>query len=382
MPQIKETQQQTSQTIFNKSVRSVGPAQNRPDIIEVTITQIDVESGEDGDSVVLSGTDLPHQPFDSPVGSDVRKEYYPGGQGRRIPTMQVLGSYDENIIINGRLKATKIGDPNKRTEPGQTANILRRFAYDGHPVRMEIGEWIKYCLIVNFRPQYRTDSDISYSMEISVYGDENPIREVSRENQAKVFEDVDDSSLQASLSEMETEMEEVEDELDLDPADTELKQNGKRWLQNFNETLRGYADSIESFQAQVRSDVNRFYENSVLQDIVNARRNISRIRRSVYNSFRLTTYIDPLKLMEANIIINGIGNLASFIDRTLKRVEDRFRTEQIGRIKRVHIVKSHDTLQSIAVRYYGSYNNWEEIKNANGLQSNTIIPGQELIIPS
>ncbi len=49
--------------------------------------------------------------------------------------------------------------------------------------------------------------------------------------------------------------------------------------------------------------------------------------------------------------------------------------------KRVHIVKTGDTLRSISKQYYGSVKKMDAIRNANDLATDFLRVGRELILP-
>ena len=145
------------------------------DITELLIEQLDLDTGGVIESLVLEGTNLPHQPFMRSVRQDAVKYYYPGGPPDRRPTVQILGSMDEDVTLKGKLKATKIQGEQRRNDPTIISNIIERFTREGKPVRVQFGQWIKYAVIIQTTPQYHTDADIDYEIAFMILGDENPI---------------------------------------------------------------------------------------------------------------------------------------------------------------------------------------------------------------
>ena len=152
-----------------------GKSDISPDVKEVLIEKLDPSTGSVSETLSLQGTHLPYQPFIHRVNQEVMRYYYPGGASNRTPTLQILGSKDDDITLTGMLRATKIQDIDRRTEPLTISNILERFVREGYACRISIGSWIKYGVLVEFTPEYHHDSWIDYSLRILVSGDRNPI---------------------------------------------------------------------------------------------------------------------------------------------------------------------------------------------------------------
>lgn len=72
-------------------------------------------------------------------------------------------------------------------------------------------------------------------------------------------------------------------------------------------------------------------------------------------------------------LVKASANLAS-LEKGLKALVE-------GDGAQVYVVRTGDTLQTIAARYLGGWQEWWRLVAANALSSATVAPGQRLIIP-
>ena len=378
-----------------------------PDINEFIISALDPQSGNVKETLTLSGTHLPFQPFVAPVSQEILKYYYPGGEAERTPVVQVLGSIDEDVILVGRFKATKIQDVNRRNEPLIISNILTRFVKEGNVCLFQLGDWIKYGMLRKSIPKYKTDSDIEWELHILVIGDKNPItgeqqeqtNEIARVFSSDEVEDVTALAQQISLKieESKNELEEVYlPKVDIVPFSISayLKElllkrpqgdvattaqavydayvNITETVDNIITELEDFASKVErtSFEItrtifQVQSQISRIYQ--VQEDLVAAFSEVSATLPIFKRLGSLNTY--------GNII-----NLSNNLLLDFKNTENSLRSEQFSSVQQTYVAKEGDTYQSISTRFYDTWQRWEELKNLNGY-GETLQGGEILIIP-
>ena len=393
---------QGSLETFDKNIPARGAfGADKPDITEVRITQIDSESGADLGFISFTGTDIPFQPLLASSGSEIVKEYYPGGQGKRIPTIQVLGSYEENVTIQGRFKATKISDTE---HPLSISNQIKTFAAEGKPCRFEIGEWIKYGFIVTYNPSYKHDTDIDWTLELMIHGDKNPVSSAAATaggaGQAVLAADPTNTDFQNDSDQINADIATALADLNLPErgsvgvaeyvaalqssrTDSVVKKRSVDWLNVLLEEGESATRTLGRISRESYGTVNRFYEETpYLKTILTARSRIARMKRQAFNSISATRNLSPLQSIEEKNTIGAVLAAANRIDGTLKKSEDKIEANVQRQIRKIYIAKESDTLQSVSAKEYGTVERWEDIKKANSLTDNTLSAGQILIIPS
>lgn len=426
---------QTTLSSFEASTsRKVAPVPNsKPDILAFIITTIDPGSGSEMETLSLQGTNLPFQPFVHPVTQEIHKLYYPGGPVEREPTVQVLGSIEDNVTLRGRFKATKIGDPSRRDEPKIISGILERFTKEGNQCRFQLGDWIKRGFIVRYTPQYKLNSDISWEMEISIVSSEEQTEEqragvfttlpegggidisqtleaISREvNEGRrdlegsgYIQKIPDIELIRVTRESITEQEAME--LSQDELDAAL--NSIYPLRRYVSLIRGfrpigkvfdfgeflldrYKMAID-FADDFITDYEEFSEatqritptiNRFLLSIEDKRSRIYKIQSDLSNEGkRIMAGFDVLTRIPAYISLGSLSALITRVQQSIKQVEDSVRGEDPD-VEDFYLVREGDTLQSLASQFYGDFARWQDIKSANELRSNDLVEGQSLVIP-
>ena len=362
-----------------------------PDIKELVIETLDPETGSVTETLSLQGTHLPRQPFQRSISQQVVKFYYAGGAANRVPTVQVLGSMDDDVTLTGRFKATKIRDTSRAKEPLQISQILERMTRQGSVCHVRLGPWDKYCIITNSSFEYKTDSDLDWSVTFSVIGDKNPITGAETEGNiseiARVFsssEAEDFSNVAAQLTEelnqnrMDMEASRYIPPVTVTPfsvkgylagllnqgAVGDLVATGRDIYNQYLEVIRTIdrvIDGVEDF-----SDLVDKTTQDIQKAILLMTSQISRLYRVQQELFASYTRIpSSVGTFSRLLAWNTIGNLLFFTHRLQKNykvVEDSLRQQQATNIKKAYIVRPGDTYQSVATREYGSFDRWEELK--------------------
>lgn len=381
-----------------------------PDILEFKISVLDPTSGAVTETLSLQGTHLPHQPFSNPVRQTVMKYYYPGGQANRVPTMQILGSVDEDVVLRGRFKSTKIQDVNRRNEPLILRNTLERIVRQGNVCLFQLGDFIKYGVLMETRPAYKTDSDIDWEIRISVIGDKNPItgealQQTTEQAISRIFSSSETEDPTAIADQIADEIDTNRRELEasyLPPVNIPTPFSVKAYLAGLlqkgpvGEIVSVGQTAYNSYLSMMRSVDNVLDIVEQVPDVVeNVSFEISKaIQGLESNISRLYGVQEDVFVAYANVsgslpaftrltAFNTYGNLLNLNNNLLlsyKDIEDSFRGRQFSRINMTYIANEKDTYQSLATRFYGSFDRWEEIKNINGYAE--LQGGEVLLIPT
>ena len=397
------------------------------DATELKIDQLNTETGEIDDSLILRGTHMPFQTLDPSISQDVLKFYYPGGPPNRRPTIQILGSMDEDIELNGRLKANNL-PLDKKEEPLQIASLLEDIVRAGKPCRLQIGYFIKYVVFVNVTFSYRTNSDINYRLKISILGDQNPITgDEEKETQnisKKIFETESEEDVRDQVVAFQDEIRNMKDEVSVLGFDFPKKRGG---LLGFIDSV---FDAIQDFEGivtdgiRIADDIASEVQKTV-QRLETAILTVERLRSRLYGVqsrlfeayFRFKSTINlrqrmnvfkvsnPLKLPtagrpdtptpelgfepfsipnerqknQATQISNAVMSYINNLQLSLKRTEDVVRILEIDKVDKTHVVTQNDTWQSLSVRYFNNIDRWQEIKELN--DNKELINLETILIP-
>lgn len=379
------------------------------DINEFVISTLNPDTGNIQETLTLSGTHLPFQPVTTPVSQEILKFYYPGGQTKRTPTVQVLGSMEEDVVLTGRFKATKIQDVDRRNEPLIISDILKRFTEQGNVCLFQLGNWIKYGLIRQALPKYKTDADIDWEIRICVIGDKNPITGESLKEESnsivRVFssDEIEDTSAlvdkitqQINENRQDTEKTYLP-KISLTPFSIKSYLNKLREVEPIGEivsvgeavydgylfvigTVDSVLDNLEEF-----SEIVEKTSFNIQKIALSIQSNISRlykIQQDIFLAYnRVSSSFDAFTRLNAYNAIGNLFNLSNNLLLDLNNAQEAVRTEQFSSIQTVHITRANDTYQSISNKYYGTWERWEEIKNFN-TGSDTLQGGEVLIIPT
>lgn len=379
-----------------------------PDIKEFLIEKLDPQNGNVSETLSLQGTHLPHQPFIHPVKQDYIKYYYPGGQAQRTPTVQVLGSSDEDITLRGQFRATKIRDADRRTEPLTISKILERFVKEGNVCKFSLGDWSKYGMITEFYPEYRTDSWLDYSMTLMIMGDKNPITGLETEGDnpiARVFGTDEAEDFTQTAQTMANELLAQKNELEtggylpkINVTPFSLSEYARLLGENtavgevvdFGTTVfQEWKDIVTSVDTATTAVVD-FSENveATLDDILATfellKSQISKVYKVQENIFTSIARIDDTySAYERLFAWNTAGNMIDYTNKlqgNFKDMERSVQRREISSFRTVYFTKPGDTLQNISTKFFGNPERWEEIGRLNLIPVGSTLPEDTLLI--
>lgn len=392
MSQLRKIRNQSPNVFKDLDERSDISLQPSVDVTELKIEQLNPETGDVEDSLILRGTHLPFQPLEFITSQEIMKYYYPGGPPERRPTVQIIGSMDEDVVLTGRLKATKLKNISQKDEPLIIAQILERFVREGKPCKIQVGFYIKFVVLKDIKITYRTNSDITYALTIAVLGNENPITgDATKEQEEisdKVFEAESEQDISAQVEALQQEFIALKEEMKTFGYDYPIKRGG---ILGFIDTLFDTVDQVERIINEADEAINSIVDEiernvqrleKALGTVRRIRSRLYRIQTRLYGSYlsiKNATFPNGSNTVRqaqsALIIGNSLQQFISNLHLSLKKEEDALTVEAVSFIKRTYVVKDDDTWQTIAVTFYNSPDRWQEIEQLNPgpLTANRII---------
>ena len=385
-----------------------GRGDQSPDVTEFLIEALDSQTGSVKETLTLQGTNLPLQPFVHPVRQEVVSYYYPGGQANRVPTVQVLGSIDEPVTLRGRFWAKKIQDISRRTEPLEISNILDRLVREGNVCRFSLGSWIKYGVLLEFRPEYRTDAMVDWSLQINVIGDKNPIsgEEVEGESPvARVFGADRAEDFSESVGEITQELLSAKEDVEgagylrkysVTPFSISeylgslvegtpvgsLVDFGSSVYEGWTDIIRS-VDSVTTSFVNFSEDLNRTADNiqRQIQLVLSQISKIYRVQENLYNA--VSQVSASVGTFERLLAWNTIGNIITYTHTLQGRyldLKNGLEREEARAFQEIYFTKPGDTLQAISSKFFGTPDRWEEIGNINNIELGVPLDENTLLV--
>lgn len=330
-------------------------------------------------AIVLKGDSLPHQPFVYGGQQKLVKDYYPGNSE---PTIQVLGPRENNVTINGRLKAKqlKYADKDQREKyreyPLEMQQLIEYIRLNGFLCEIKLGEWTRWGFIEEASFDFKTKADIQYRISFSIIGFNKPKDWIQVKSTAEVPFAINRKLISQVTA-----------------------------LQGFRPPAtikRGFADQINDAISEIAEAVNLVtgFVDGVLTEVDSLKGSVERAKGLVKNARnKCTSYQRKIGLTNpegdyaknVGFGVAGAYQNAQFVQKTNASVFSIVAllaalTAQIAKITATvplarHRIKASDTLQVLAMKYYNDASKWTVIYDHNKLQSTTLTVGQILEIP-
>lgn len=322
---------------------------------------------------------LPQIPFEFGGEQRLVKEFYPGFD---VPTVHVLGPTETDVVIRGKLSDKNFSVP---TLPGGIgkSSIAFEFAEKidairkrGNPCQFTLGQWIRFGFIKSTKFDMRKLTDIRYQITLDIVGDREPLNCLILEETLEI-----PSGLATNLLDLAGLLSERKSRI---PVSTPVS-----IADLLNSVIGDVAEAINSITSlvdavitageDIAKSINRILGliKFVQSEITRNRRRIGRILTSFPNlpGFTATRRSDLLK------VILGIQLDFSSFRAQLLALRARFRalaeTVPLAR----HRVVEGDTLQKLAIKFYGTSDLWKKIFDHNKLSSTELVTGAVLEIP-
>lgn len=347
------------------------------------ITPINKDGVEQkADIVRLVADAMPHDSLDFGGEQKLIKNYYPGSSE---PTVQVLGPQESDITIRGRFKAKKLKESSDaqfdlelwRKYPQALQEQLDAIRVAGLLVKITLGEeWQRYGFIQQTAFKLKTIADISYELTFLIVGFNQPKDFIIVTKQQTIPYNQNRALAQyiATVQEFQTDVpasmpQSFADQINAAISDVAAAVN----------LVTGFVDTVLGEVEALKSSVQR-----ALGLIKNARNKISGYQRSIGGQqpeagVPKITSISGATLNAQHVakVSNGMSQLNALLASLAVQLRNVSLTVPIAR----HRVKSGDTLQNIAMKYYNDSAQWEKIYDHNKLTSVTLTLGVVLEIP-
>jgi LysM repeat protein len=379
--QNRDTLAATIRNPFQKGIAPTGlMPQDFPNGFVITeyVNGVPLESTQ----IQLVGNLMPMQPFQWTGEQRLVTDYYPGNPEAVV---QVLGGKEGNLVIHGRLKDKHYQDKTYYGVSYQLAMLLDEMRKRGNLLRFGMhgisASWIRYGFLEKTDFKMNKLSYIDYELTFFIISDKQP-----KNNFFAVDEKAAPSSLNQNLINAATTFNTT-----YSSVPTSMPQSIAGVINDAVSAIAtqvGYVtnfiDTIVTTEQDIQASANR-----ALGLIKNARTYISQLRRtfgalpSAYSS--LSSSGSPKKQFtdsQANIaFLNEIIAAVHSIGRQLAQMQSSFEKSFTTTPTTRYRIIDGDTLQRIAIKFYGAPDNWEKIYDHNKLQSTVLVIGTVLEIP-
>lgn len=357
-------------TIRNPFETSVEPPFDGNDFAEGMLIQEILNSGSEGDRVRLVGNLMPQVPFKFGGSQRIKKEYY---SGYSEPTMHVLGPEETDITINGEFKDKRYTNrelKNIATEFQQQIDAIR---IRGNVVRITMGEFDRYCIILRTDFEMQRLSKVKYSITFSIIGFNAPKNARFLQRSKEIPFAINKDLIDAAIGFQETNS-------------------------NIPDSVpRSIGDQITALTSDVAGAIGTVtgFVDQILSTVQDVQKSVTRAKGLIkYAQNKLRTYkrtVGAFKAFDDTAALTGRYESAKFYTGALRQSASL--TALLQRLKaRVaqlnselplarHLVVVGDNLQKIAIKFYGSPDNWKKIYDYNNLTTTELSVGSLLEIP-
>lgn len=333
------------------------------------ITEI-LQTGETGEKLVLAGNWMPKVPFTFGGSTRMKKDYY---SGYSEPAIQIFGPEESDITINGLFKDKRFSNLELKNISSDVQQQLDGMRIRGNIVRIQLGEFERYAVIENTKFDMERLSRIGYQINFSVIGLNAPKNAKFLQRRKEIPFGINKELIDEATA--------------FQIAATTIPDS----------IPRSIGDIINSVSSDVASSINvvtNFVDAvfSTVQDIQTA---VNRVKGLIaYAQKKLDTFKRQLGSIAAfglDLLIpdryeiagytTSIISYASLLTSLLERLRAQFSTVINDLPLARKFIRSGDTLQKIAVKYYGNANDWKKIYDYNDLTNTDLVPGSLLEIP-
>lgn len=355
--------------IKNPFEEKVGTDFRKPDFSEGFLIQ-EIIDGKEAEKIVLLGNQMPKIPFSFGGSQRVKKEFY---NGHSEPVMQVLGSEEKDVKINGTLKDKRYKDPSLYGVATELQVMIDSFRIRGNLVKLKLGEWVRYAIMTETKFDMDNLGRLNYEITFSIIGF-NPPRNAKFISSTKEVPRVANKKLISKATELQKSYSNIPKTVPRSIAD---EINGAiSTVSGVIATVTGFVDSIVSTVQDIQKSIQR-----ALGLIKYAQGKLNSYKKLVgaYSPFSttgtLTGRYENAKFYNSQIALSA--SLTALLGELRDRLKNLIDNTPLVR----HLVITGDNLQKIAVKYYGSSENWKKIYDFNNLSSTDLTIGSKIEIP-
>lgn len=318
-------------------------------------------------TVRLTGNQMPMIPFEFGGSQRISKDYYPGFSE---PVVQVLGPEEGNTTIKGVFKDKRLPSSvyGASTELQQLIDSIR---IRGNLCRFVLGEWQRYGHLASTNFQMDKLSRVSYTIELAIIGFNAPKNARFLEKSRLIPFAINESLIaQAAALQRST----IPAFVPLDIADLINQLTGA--IAGAISLLTGFVDAVISTVEDIKASVER--AKGLIKHVNNKIREYKKVLGALeaFGAGQTLT-----RRYESAKYYSGSMANVNVIQGQLARFRSQF-NDLVGKLPLArHFVRDGDTLQKIAVKFYGTADNWKELYDYNRLQTTVLTNGTLLEIP-
>ena len=357
-------------TIRNPFETSINPPFDGNDFSDGMEIQELLPNGKNGEKIVLIGNLMPKVPFKFGGSQRIKKEYY---SGYSEPTMHVLGPEETDITINGEFKDKRYSNPQLKNIATEFQKQVDAFRIRGNVVKIRLGEFERFAIISTTAFEMERLSKVRYSITFSVIGINAP-KNARFLNRAKEVPFAINKELLEQATNFQKQYSAIPDSV---PRSVGEQLNALiSDVAGAIATVTGFVDQIVSTVQDVQKSVER--AKGLIKFTQNKLRSYKRFAGSLkaFDSTQaLTGRYESGKFYSSSIA--GAAALTLTLQRLKERLAQLSQNLPLAR----HLVVNGDNLQKIAIKFYGSSDNWKKIYDYNNLSSTELVVGRLLEIP-
>lgn len=336
----------------------------------------------ENDVVKLVSDAMPHDSLDFGGTQKIVKNYYPGSSE---PTVQVLGPQENDVVIRGRFKAKRLKETSDATfdrelwrrYPQALQEQIEAIRVAGLLVRMSIGEeWQRYGFIQEATFKMKTLADIDYQITFLVVGFNQPKDFIIVSKQQTI-----PYNKNRELAQYITTVQEFQNDVP-DGFPTSFADQINAAISDVASAVNlvtGFVDTVLGEVDALKASVQR-----ALGLIKNVRNKISSYQRTIGGKNPEADAVKTSSISQAvknaqyvAKVSDGMFTLNAILASLAIQLRQVSLTIPLAR----HRVKSGDTLQNLAMKFYQDASQWEKIYEHNKLSSSELVLGSVLEIP-
>jgi len=366
-------------------------------------------------AIFLKGTRMPRQPFTFGGTQRITKEYYPGNPE---PSMQILGSQEGNITLEGRWhdsrnKLKTDADINNRDVYGISYRLQEYFdalRKRGNLIYLRLGEWERYGYIEETEFQMKTLGDIEWKLTFAIIGKDKPklnffadtLREVPLDLALKLAVAASDistipklpfpndifSEIQGAVAALASKVATVTKYIDgvLSLAERTIAQiqrcillitSLRSQIARFKRRLGNLQVNAGSMSSVFSLRERQKWADAVNKSIRDIQHKPSRPVLVAAPQPRANDFLSRTSSITQVADIRTTPSMETLLARLSAQLKAIARTIPIAR----HRVQEGDTLAKLAMRYYNNADEWKRIHDHNKLSSTLLIAGTVLEVP-
>lgn len=356
--------------IKNPFEKEVGTTFRKPDFSDGFIIQEIINGKESGELITLVGNQMPKIPFSFGGAQRVKKEFY---SGHSEPVMQVLGAEEKDVTINGTLKDKRYADEALYGVATELQQLIDSVRIRGNIVKIVLGEWLRYAVITETKFDMDNLGKLNYAITFSIIGF-NPPKNAKFIVGPREIPFAINKDLIAQAQAFQEAFDNIPDSVPRSIAD--ILNDAISTVSGVIATVTGFVDSIVSTVQDIQKSVQR-----ALGLIKYAQTKLNSYKK-LCGAFSPFDVNGPLvgRYESAKFYNSQIAFSAS-LTATLEKLKSRLKSLIDNTPLLSHMVITGDNLQKIAVKYYGSSENWKKIYDFNNLSSTDLTIGSKIEIP-